>query len=108
MAKQFQEIAAYLSPFLADSIARIEHVGSTSVPGLAAKPIIDIHVVVVDQGQVPVVLTLIESAGYRWVGDLTVTGRESVRTGGHTPTGEPSPLFGGGEQSGARGPLVVT
>jgi len=76
-AKQFQEIAAYLSPFLADSIARIEHVGSTSVPGLAAKPIIDIHVVVVDQGQVPVVLTLIESAGYRWVGDLTVTGREA-------------------------------
>ena len=75
--KQFQEIAAYLSPFIADSIVRIEHVGSTSVPGLAAKPIIDIDVVVANEEQVPIVLGLIESAGYRWVGDLTVKGRES-------------------------------
>jgi len=75
--KQFQEIAAYLSPFIADSIVRIEHVGSTSVPGLAAKPIIDIDVVVANEEQVPIVLGLIESAGYRWVGDLTVKGREA-------------------------------
>src|SRR5664280_2353290 len=75
--KQFQVIAAHLSPFIADSIVRIEHVGSTSVPGLAAKPIIDIDVVVADEEQVPIVLGLIESAGYRWVGDLTVKGREA-------------------------------
>ena len=75
--KQFQEIATYLSPFVADSIVRIEHVGSTSVPGLAAKPIIDIDVVVASVERVPVVLGLIESAGYRWVGDLTVKGREA-------------------------------
>ena len=74
--KQFQEIAAHLSPFIADSIVRIEHVGSTSVPGLAAKPIIDIDVVVANEEQVPIVRGLIEPAGYRWVGDLTVTGRE--------------------------------
>jgi GrpB-like predicted nucleotidyltransferase (UPF0157 family) len=75
--KKFQEIAAYLSPFMGDSIVRIEHVGSTSVPGLAAKPIIDIDVVVASEEQVPVVLGQIESAGYRWVGDLTVKGREA-------------------------------
>jgi len=75
--RQFREIAEYLSPFLGDSIVRIEHVGSTSVPGLAAKPIIDIDVVVANDEQIPVVLSLIESAGYRWVGDLTVTGREA-------------------------------
>jgi GrpB-like predicted nucleotidyltransferase (UPF0157 family) len=73
----FQEIAAYLSPFIVGSIVRIEHVGSTSVPGLAAKPIIDIDVVVADEERVPIVLALIESAGYRWVGDLTVKGREA-------------------------------
>jgi GrpB-like predicted nucleotidyltransferase (UPF0157 family) len=75
--KKFQEIAEYLSPFLGDSIVRIEHVGSTSVPGLAAKPIIDIDVVVANEEQVPVALGLIESAGYRWVGDLDVAGREA-------------------------------
>jgi GrpB-like predicted nucleotidyltransferase (UPF0157 family) len=75
--KQFQEIATHLSPFIADSIVRIEHVGSTSVPGLAAKPIIDIDVVVANEEQVPIVQGLIEPAGYRWVGDLTVTGREA-------------------------------
>jgi GrpB-like predicted nucleotidyltransferase (UPF0157 family) len=75
--KPFQEIAAHLSPFIDDSIVRIEHVGSTSVPGLAAKAIIDIDVVVANEEQVPIVLGLIESAGYRWVGDLTVKGREA-------------------------------
>jgi GrpB-like predicted nucleotidyltransferase (UPF0157 family) len=74
---QFREIAAYLEPFIGTSILRIEHVGSTSVPGLAAKPIIDIDVVVAADHQVPVVLPLIESAGYRWVGNLGVDGREA-------------------------------
>lgn len=75
--RQFQEIKSYLLPFVENSIVRIEHVGSTSVPGLAAKPIVDIDVVVADAGQVLVVLKQIESAGYRWVGDLDVTGREA-------------------------------
>jgi GrpB-like predicted nucleotidyltransferase (UPF0157 family) len=75
--RQFQMVASYLEPFVTDSIVRIEHVGSTAVPGLAAKPIIDIDVVVASDGHVPIVVDLIESAGYRWVGDLTVTGREA-------------------------------
>jgi GrpB-like predicted nucleotidyltransferase (UPF0157 family) len=75
--QQFQVIADYLAPFLGESVLRIEHVGSTSVPGLAAKPIIDIDVVVAHESQVQGVLQRIESAGYRWVGDLTVTGREA-------------------------------
>jgi GrpB-like predicted nucleotidyltransferase (UPF0157 family) len=75
--QQFEEIATYLRPFLGGSVLRIEHVGSTAVPGLAAKPIIDIDVVVADESQVQGVLQRIESAGYRWVGDLTVSGREA-------------------------------
>jgi GrpB-like predicted nucleotidyltransferase (UPF0157 family) len=75
--RQFREIAAYLEPFIGPSILRIEHVGSTSVPGLAAKPIIDIDVVVADETQVPVALASIESAGYRWVGNMDVEGREA-------------------------------
>jgi GrpB-like predicted nucleotidyltransferase (UPF0157 family) len=75
--QQFQEIVSCVSPFVESAVLRIEHVGSTSVPGLAAKPIIDIDVVVADANQVPGVLQLIESAGYRWVGDLDVEGREA-------------------------------
>lgn len=39
---QFHEAAAELEAALSDPSSRIEHVGSTSVPGLCAKPVIDI------------------------------------------------------------------
>ena len=74
---QFRTISAYLEPFVAEVTLRIEQVGSTSVPGLAAKPIIDIDVVVSNETMVSVALDHLEAAGYRWVGDLTVTGREA-------------------------------
>ena len=40
-ANRFMEIGARIEPWLAGVDCRIEHVGSTSVPGLAAKPIIE-------------------------------------------------------------------
>jgi GrpB-like predicted nucleotidyltransferase (UPF0157 family) len=43
---EFHEIAACLREGLADLAERIDHIGSTSVPGLAAKDIIDIQVTV--------------------------------------------------------------
>jgi GrpB-like predicted nucleotidyltransferase (UPF0157 family) len=43
---------------------RIEHVGSTSVPGLAAKPIIDMLVVVADVEDEPAFAPGLEAAGY--------------------------------------------
>ena len=43
----------------------IEHVGSTSVPGLTAKPIIDILVAVPDSSDEPSYVPLLEKAGYR-------------------------------------------
>ena len=43
----------------------IEHVGSTSVPGLTAKPIIDILVAVPDSSNEPSYVPLLEKAGYR-------------------------------------------
>jgi GrpB-like predicted nucleotidyltransferase (UPF0157 family) len=44
---------------------RIEHVGSTSVPGLAAKPIVDIQVSVVDPEDEPSYVRSLEAVGYR-------------------------------------------
>ena len=57
--------------------ARIDHVGSTAVPGLAAKPIIDLDVVVRSEDSVRTVIGQLESIGYRWRGDLGVAGREA-------------------------------
>ena len=43
---------------------RIEHVGSTSVPGLAAKPLIDIVLVVADTTDEDAYVPPLEAAGY--------------------------------------------
>ena len=75
--KQFEAVAAVLRDALAEiGSARVEHVGSTSVPGLAAKPILDIDVVV-DAADVPAAVTALESVGYVHRGDLGVSGREA-------------------------------
>jgi len=59
----FGEITSFLAPRLGDVAIRIEHVASTSVPGMAAKPIIDIDMVV-GPSQVPEAIRRLESAGY--------------------------------------------
>jgi GrpB-like predicted nucleotidyltransferase (UPF0157 family) len=76
-AEQFDEVASVLRVALADVVsARVEHVGSTSVPGLAAKPVLDVDVVV-DGREVPAAIAALESVGYVHRGDLGVTGREA-------------------------------
>jgi GrpB-like predicted nucleotidyltransferase (UPF0157 family) len=49
---------------LGDRVLRIEHTGSTSVPGLAAKPIIDITMIVADVLDEPAYARDLEAAGY--------------------------------------------
>src|SRR5271156_6618188 len=49
---------------LGDRVLMLEHVGSTSVPGLAAKPIIDMILAVADSADEPAYVPAIESAGY--------------------------------------------
>ncbi len=49
---------------LGDRALRIEHVGSTSVPGLAAKPVIDIDLVVADSSDEDAYVPPLEAAGY--------------------------------------------
>lgn len=62
----------------------IEHVGSTSVPGLAAKPIIDIDVLV-PPAALPDAIAALERAGYEHRGDLGIPGRESFRAPDRNP-----------------------
>ncbi len=62
---------------LAGLYERIEHVGSTAVPGLAAKPIIDIDVVIPTWESFNIVKSRLESLGYHHQGDLGIAGREA-------------------------------
>ena len=62
----------------------IEHVG-TAVPGLAAKPIIDIDVVVADEADVAEAIAMLAAAGYPHKGDAGVPGREAFDQPPHLP-----------------------
>lgn len=60
----FEVHRARIRDALADAVADIEHIGSTSVPGLAAKPIIDIVVAVDDISAETAYLDPLLAAGY--------------------------------------------
>lgn len=76
-AAQFDELAAGLREALREvPSAVVEHVGSTAVPGLAAKPVLDVDVVVAHQDLVAAIDAL-EAVGYLHRGDLGVAGREA-------------------------------
>ncbi len=57
----------------------IEHVGSTSVPGLAAKPILDIDIVIASRADLPAVIDVLSTLGYTHQGDQGISGREAFR-----------------------------
>jgi len=55
---------ARISKAIGDAALSVEHVGSTAVPGLAAKPIIDMLLEVADSSDEPSYVTPLESRGY--------------------------------------------
>ena len=61
----FQEHARRIAQALGDTALGIEHIGSTSVPGLAAKPIIDILVVVRNSADEESYVPALEAIGYQ-------------------------------------------
>lgn len=66
-------------PAIEANAIRVDHVGSTAVPGLAAKPIIDLDIVVADESAVRPVIEALRPLGYQWRGDLGVEGRQAFR-----------------------------
>ena len=78
----FVQIKDEIQKALGSLALRIEHVGSTSVQGLAAKPIIDIDVVIKDYSVFDAVVTALEGIGYHHEGDLGIAAREAFRYDG--------------------------
>lgn len=81
----FDNISQYLSLSLNGTYTKIIHVGSTSIPGVIAKPIIDIDVVLDEIEQMKDAQTRLESIGYAHRGDLGISGRESFAQPAHLP-----------------------
>jgi GrpB-like predicted nucleotidyltransferase (UPF0157 family) len=75
---RFAQLAARASAALAPIEARVEHVGSTAVPGLPAKPIIDLDVIVAAHDVAPA-LARLGAVGYVAEGDKGIPGREAMR-----------------------------
>ena len=76
---RFDEVRQHLLGILAGLDARIEHVGSTSVPGLDAKAILDIDLVLQHGASFEAAKVLLEANGYRHMGDLGIKGREAFK-----------------------------
>jgi GrpB-like predicted nucleotidyltransferase (UPF0157 family) len=78
-SRRFEYLAAGVLAHLSVDGLRAEHVGSTAVPGLAAKPIIDLDVVGATAGRLRGVIRGLAALGYEHQGDLGIRGREAFR-----------------------------
>ncbi|MEM7126499.1 MAG: GrpB family protein [Chloroflexota bacterium] len=63
-ADEFESYAGQLHTTLGDLVMSIEHVGSTSVVGLAAKPLVDIDVVISSRILLEKVIERLAALGY--------------------------------------------
>jgi GrpB-like predicted nucleotidyltransferase (UPF0157 family) len=78
-ASMFAALHSFLMEQLRGLDLAVHHVGSTSVPGLAAKPIIDIDIGYASQSDFPVVVSRLETLGYSHVGDQGIPGRDAFK-----------------------------
>ena len=74
---EFAELSRVLKPWLGNLVLAIEHVGSTAVPGLAAKPIIDFDIVIQSRSLLGEVIDRLAELGYEHQGDLGIADREA-------------------------------
>jgi len=65
--RQYDDLAGRIRQALGWRVLQLEHVGSTSVPGLAAKPVIDIDLTVADPGREQDYVPALEPIGFRLV-----------------------------------------
>ena len=77
--RAFEDIRRELERGLGALALSIEHVGSTSVEGLSAKPCIDIDVVIEDYGVFSEVASALEGIGYIHEGNLGIKDREAFK-----------------------------
>ena len=77
-ARVFADLHGVIGAALGDLALAIEHVGSTAVVGLAAKPIVDVDVVIA-RGSLAGAVKALAGLGYVHQGDLGIAGREAFK-----------------------------
>ena len=82
----FQTEAAAVRDILSGNCVAVHHIGSTAVPGLAAKPIIDLMPVVRSLAEVDAAAPAFEALGYEYLGEFGIPGRRYLRKGGDERT----------------------
>ncbi|MFF2807125.1 GrpB family protein [Streptomyces sp. NPDC058000] len=82
----FGRLAAVIRDGLGPLVLRIEHVGSTAVPGLPAKPIVDMDAVIPVGAAPAEAIAALRPLGYTHEGDLGIAGREAFTS----PEGAPA------------------
>lgn len=78
---QYEQEKRRIIAALGDAIADIQHIGSTSVPGLAAKPIIDILLGLKQIPPAPAQVLSLEHLGYQYLGEFGIPQRYYLRRG---------------------------
>ena len=82
----YEREAAAISAALGGALSAIHHIGSTAVPGLAAKPIIDIMPIVHSLSGADAARGALEALGYEYLGEFGIPGRRYLRRGGDKRT----------------------
>jgi GrpB-like predicted nucleotidyltransferase (UPF0157 family) len=62
----FRNLGAQIKTVLRSSVIKIDHIGSTAVPSLAAKPILDIQISVLDLSNIDVIKDRLEGIGFQY------------------------------------------
>ncbi|MGE6260059.1 GrpB family protein [Heyndrickxia sporothermodurans] len=83
---EYEKEEQSIKSFLQDEWVSSFHIGSTSVPGLKAKPIIDILLVVNDIHKLDSFSKQFQDLGYEVMGEFGITGRRYFRKGGDNRT----------------------
>jgi GrpB-like predicted nucleotidyltransferase (UPF0157 family) len=74
-AAQAAAESARLAEAIGETLIRIEHVGSTSIPGIVAKPTIDLMPIVQSLDELDARRPQVEALGYVWRGEFGIPGR---------------------------------
>jgi len=86
--REFERLRQRALTALGDLAVAVEHVGSTAIPGLASKPVIDLDIVVSSPEGVIVALDRLATVGYEREGRSGVVATVGGLTAAHWPPGE--------------------
>ena len=78
----FKHERELISTTLSDFLVDIQHIGSTAIPAIVSKPIIDIAVAIDDLSNIEQVITLLEEEGYEYRGEQGIPDRHLFVKGG--------------------------